>query len=169
MASLCRHVCPCGLVGFFTAKSTDMRKTSCGGFISERNLNGKDAYQMNTYCCTDEVASKCKVEPKKFCLNIIRKFTIKEERAKEMLYLDDYATAEICSHALTLIAVTKIYWFQTNHHTGQGTPAHFICKAAQAISQEQHLESDRHHAQGWALGQHTPGAERGGDAHRKAH
>jgi hypothetical protein len=68
MASLCWHVCPYGLVGF---KSTDMRKTFCGGFISERNLNGKDADQMNTYCCTDEVASKCKVEPKKFCLNII--------------------------------------------------------------------------------------------------
>jgi hypothetical protein len=60
----------------------------------------------------------------------------------EMLYLDDYETAEICSRALTLIVVTKINWFQSNHHTGQGTPAHFICKAAQATSQEQHLRSD---------------------------
>ncbi len=75
-----------GLVGFFTAKSIDRRKTFCGGFICGRNLNGKDADQMNTYCYTVEVESNCKVEPKKFCLNIIRKFTkIKEERTKEML------------------------------------------------------------------------------------
>ncbi len=124
---------------------------------------------MYTYCYTDRVASDYTVESKKFWLNIIRKFTkIKEERAKEMLYLDDYATAEICSRALTLFVATKINWFQTNNHTWQGTPAHFIFKAAQAISQEQHLRSDQHHAQGWALGQHTPGAERGGDAHWKA-
>ncbi len=73
-------------MGFFRAKSTDRHKTFCVMLISERNLNGKDADQTNTYCYTDEVASDCKVEPKKFWLNIIRKFTkIKEERAKEML------------------------------------------------------------------------------------
>jgi hypothetical protein len=125
-----------GLVGFFTAKSTDSHKTFCSEFICGRNLNRKDASEMNTYCYTDGVASDCKVESKKFWLNIIRMFTkIKEERAKEMLYLDDFVTAEICSHALTLIAATKINWFQTNHHTGQVTAAHFICRAAQTISQ----------------------------------
>jgi hypothetical protein len=124
------------LVGFYTIKSDDRRKTHCGSFVSERNLNNKDANQTNPCCYTEEVASDCKVEPKKFWLNIIRRFTRINNPAKEMLYLDNYVTAEICSKVITLIAATKINWFQTNHHTGQGGATHFTSKALQTIGQE---------------------------------
>jgi hypothetical protein len=82
-------------------------------------------------------ATRGTVKPKKFWLNIIRRFTHTiNNPAKEMLYLDNYVTAEICSKVLTLIAATKINWFQTNHHTGQGGAAHFTSKALQTIGQE---------------------------------
>jgi hypothetical protein len=50
--------------------------------------------------------------------------------------LDGYVGVELCSKALTLIAATKINWFQTNDHKGQGAAVHFIQKAAQNFGQD---------------------------------
>ncbi len=104
----------------------------CGGFVSERDLNGNDEAQTHNHIFTKEVACEVKVEHKSFWLDILKKFS----KATEMLYLDVYVGAELCSKALTLIAATKINWFQTNHHTDQGTPVHFIQKDAQTIGQD---------------------------------
>jgi hypothetical protein len=115
----------------------DDKLTYCGGFISERDINKVDESQTHDYVFTKDVACDVKVERKQFWLDIIKTFMrTPGGKAVQMLYLDKYVTSELCSRALTLIAATKINWLQTNHHTGQGTPVHFIQKTANTIGQE---------------------------------
>jgi hypothetical protein len=134
-------LCTYGLIGFYTKdegmRNMDDKLTYCGGFISERDLNKDHESQTHDYVFTKDVACDVKVEKKQFWVDIIRGFTrTPDGKAVQMLYLDKYVTAELCSRALTLVAATKINWLQTNHHTGQGTPVHFIQKAASTIGQE---------------------------------
>ena len=109
----------------------------CGGFVSERDLNGDDEAQTHDRIFTKEVACDGKVEHKSFWLDFLKKFSkAADSKATEMLYLDVNVGAELCSKALTLIAATKINWFQTNDHKGQGAAVHFIQKAAQNFGQD---------------------------------
>jgi hypothetical protein len=118
-------------------RNMDADLTYCGGFISERDLNKLNESQTHDYAFTKDVACAVKVEKKQFWVDLIKTFTrAPDGKAAQMLYLDKYVTAELCSRALTLVAATKINWLQTNHHTGQGTPVHFIQKAAKTIGQE---------------------------------
>ncbi len=66
-----------------------------------------------------------------------------------------------CGKALTVIEATKINWYDTSHHTGQGSPAQLIIKALQTVGgcPLQPLEyqqwDDRHTHQGLSLGQYS--------------
>jgi len=134
-------LCTYGLVGFYTKDGRDAGADEtvipCGGFVSERDLNRNNINQTHHLAFTRDAACDVVIEKKSFWLDIIKTFTkTPDNKAVEMLYLDKYVTAELCSRALTLVAATKINWLQTNHHTGQGTPVHFIQKAASTIGQE---------------------------------
>jgi hypothetical protein len=70
----------------------------CGGFVSERDLNGDDEAQTHDRIFNKEVACDVKVEHKSFWLDILKKFSkAADSKATEMLYLDGYVEAELCS------------------------------------------------------------------------
>ena len=70
----------------------------CGGFVSERDLNGDDEAQTHDRIFTKEVACDDKVEHKSFWLDFLKKFSkAADSKATEMLYLDGYVEAELCS------------------------------------------------------------------------
>ena len=64
-------------------------------------------------------------------LNAIK--SIRQKAGKGDGWMDSYTNIQTVRVAATIVIATKLNYFQTNHHTGQGQAAPFICKIVGGI------------------------------------
>jgi hypothetical protein len=119
-----------GFVGLFAGKDTDGNK--CRKFVSERETI-PDA-ELEEWFYTDTAASDIRVLGRTEIAEIAKGLTVSRDgEVVELEYLQSYTANDPIARALSVCLATKINFFQTNHHTGQGDMSSFVKKVLSTL------------------------------------
>ncbi len=128
-----------GFIGWFAAKNSGGNK--CRTFISE--VDTIPAAELDLWNYTDTPASDFRVFSQTEVAEIAKRLTVdKDGEVPELAYLQSYVGNDCVARALSVCLATKINYFQTNHHTGQGEMTSFIRKVLSTLYPNQFKEAD---------------------------
>jgi hypothetical protein len=114
-----------GFIGRFAGKGTGGNK--CRKFISEFETIPDGEQEEWFY--TDTVASNVRVLGRTEIAEIAKGLTVNRDgEVVELEYLQSYTSNDPVARALSVCLATKINFFRTNHHTGQGEMSGFVKK-----------------------------------------
>ncbi len=119
-----------GFVGWFAVKGAGVNR--CRKFISE--LDTIPDTEVIDWFYSDSVASDIRIMGRQEISSIAQGLTVdKDNEIVEFEYLKSYTTNDAVTRALSVCLATKINFFQTNHHTGQGEMSKFIQKGLNTL------------------------------------
>jgi hypothetical protein len=128
-----------GFIGWFAVKNDGGNK--CRTYMSEYDTI--PAADHDAWSYSDTPASDFRVLSKTEVAEIAKKLTVDSDgEVPELAYLQSYVGNDCVARALSVCLATKINYFQTNHHTGQGEMTSFIRKVLSTLYPTQFKEAD---------------------------
>ncbi len=128
-----------GFIGWFAVKGDSGSR--CRTFMSEYDTVA--AADRDAWRYSDTPASDFRVLSETEVAEIAKHLTVDSDgEVPELAYLQSYVGNDCVARALSVCLATKINYFQTNHHTGQGDMTAFIRKVLGTLYPTQFRETD---------------------------